>query len=78
MNDRLPRKLAAILYADVAEYSRLTGEDEDSTHLALSEFLDLISRLLSPWEDKLCIMQETRCWPGLVLGMSYYALRDRL
>ena len=43
MNDRLPRKLAAILYADVAEYSRLTGEDEDSTHLALSEFLDLIS-----------------------------------
>ncbi len=43
MNDRLPRKLAAILYADVAEYSRLTGEDEDSTHLVLSEFLDLIS-----------------------------------
>jgi adenylate cyclase len=43
MNDRLPRKLAAILYADVAEYSRLTGEDEDSTHQALSEYLDLMS-----------------------------------
>jgi class 3 adenylate cyclase len=26
-SERLPRKLAAILYADVAEYSRLTGED---------------------------------------------------
>ncbi len=26
MGDRLPRKLAAILYADVAGYSRLTGE----------------------------------------------------
>ena len=43
MNDRLPRKLAAILYADVAEYSRLTGEDEDATHRVLSEYLDLVS-----------------------------------
>jgi len=43
MEDRLPRKLAAILYADVAGYSRLTGEDEDATHRTLSEYLDLIS-----------------------------------
>ncbi|MGI9319654.1 MAG: adenylate/guanylate cyclase domain-containing protein, partial [bacterium] len=39
----LTRKLAAILYADVAEYSRLTGEDEDGTHILLREFLDFIS-----------------------------------
>ena len=43
MEDRLPRKLAAILYADVAGYSRLTGDDEDATHRVLSEYLDLIS-----------------------------------
>ena len=43
MAERLPRRLAAILYADVAGYSRLTGEDEDSTHHRLSEYLDLIS-----------------------------------
>jgi adenylate cyclase len=43
MGDRLPRKLAAILYADVAGYSRLTGEDEDTTHRTLSDYLDLIS-----------------------------------
>jgi TolB-like protein/class 3 adenylate cyclase len=42
-SDRLPRKLAAILYADVAEYARLTGEDEDATHRRLSGYLDLIS-----------------------------------
>lgn len=42
-SERLPRKLAAILYADVAEYSRLTGEDEDATHRRLSEYLDLIA-----------------------------------
>ena len=42
MSERLPRKLAAILYADVAGYSRLTGEDEDATHRALSEYLDLM------------------------------------
>ena len=42
-SDRIPRKLAAILYADVAGYARLTGEDEDATHRTLSEYLDLIS-----------------------------------
>lgn len=39
----LERKLAAILYADVAEYSRLTGEDEDGTHLLLRAYLDFMS-----------------------------------
>ena len=43
MEERLPRKLAAILYADVEGYSRLTGEDEDPTHRTLSEYLDRIS-----------------------------------
>ncbi len=43
MDDRLPRKLVAILYADVAGYSRLTGKDEDTTHRTLSEYLDLIA-----------------------------------
>ena len=41
--ERLPRKLAAILYADVAGYSRLTGEDEEGTHRRLSEYLDVVS-----------------------------------
>lgn len=43
MEDRLPRKLTAILYADVAGYSLLTGEDEEGTHRRLSSYLDLIS-----------------------------------
>ncbi len=43
MADQLPRKLAAILYADVAGYSRLTGDDEDATHRRLSKYLDLLS-----------------------------------
>ncbi|TDJ18345.1 MAG: adenylate/guanylate cyclase domain-containing protein [Gammaproteobacteria bacterium] len=43
MEGRLPRKLAAILYTDVAGYSRLTGEDEDATHRTLSEYLDVVS-----------------------------------
>ncbi len=43
MEQRLPRKLAAILYADVAGYSRLTGEDEEGTHRRLSTYLDAIS-----------------------------------
>ena len=47
MEDKLPRKLAAILYADVADYSRLTGENEDATHRRLSEYLDLVSNSIS-------------------------------
>ena len=46
MDERLPRKLAAILYADVADYSRLTGDDEDATHRILSEYLDLIAQAI--------------------------------
>ena len=42
-NRNLERKLAAIFYADVADYSRLTGEDEEGTHRALSSCLDLIT-----------------------------------
>ncbi|MBT8435375.1 MAG: winged helix-turn-helix domain-containing protein [Gammaproteobacteria bacterium] len=42
----LERKLAAILYADVADYSRLTGLDEEGTHRSLSSCLDLMSQLI--------------------------------
>jgi adenylate cyclase len=40
----LPRRLAAILYADAARYSHLTGEDEDGTHRVLRRYLDLITQ----------------------------------
>ncbi|MEE8265356.1 MAG: hypothetical protein V3R62_03350, partial [Acidiferrobacterales bacterium] len=43
----LERKLAAILYADVAGYSRLTGEDEDATHRTLSAYLDLMAKTIA-------------------------------
>lgn len=39
----IERKLAAILYADVAGYSRLTGVDEEGTHRTLSAYLDAIT-----------------------------------
>ena len=42
-DDAVTRKLTAILYADVAGYSRLTGADEVGTHRQLSAGLDLIS-----------------------------------
>ena len=40
---KLERKLSAIFYADVVEYSRLTAHDEEGTHRALSDFLDQMS-----------------------------------
>jgi adenylate cyclase len=43
MDESLPRKLIAILYADAVDYSRLTGDDEDATHRILSDYLDLVA-----------------------------------
>ncbi len=40
------RKLAAIFYADVAGYSRLTGLDEDATHEALRSGLSTLTRAI--------------------------------
>jgi adenylate cyclase len=53
MEDQLPRKLAAIFYADVADYSRLTGEDEEATHRRLSEYLDLVSNSIGHHKGKI-------------------------
>ena len=47
LEEHLARKLTAILYADVADYSRLTGEDEDATHRRLSEYLDIVSETVT-------------------------------
>ena len=52
MDKPLPRKLAVILYADVVEYSRLTGNDEDATHRVLGEYLDLITQNIESHRGK--------------------------
>ncbi|MGB5706539.1 MAG: adenylate/guanylate cyclase domain-containing protein [Arenicellales bacterium] len=41
--DAYKRKLTAILYADIAGYSRLTGSDEEGTHRRAMEVLDYAS-----------------------------------
>ncbi len=51
-SEHLERKLAAILYADVADYSRLTGEDEEGTHRRLSEYFDLISSAIQQYHGR--------------------------
>ena len=43
---RLPSKLAAVLYADAAGHSRLTAHDEDATHRRLREYLGATPRIV--------------------------------
>ena len=43
MNNGFKRQLVAILYADVVGYSRLTAQDEDRTHHALRQTLDVLT-----------------------------------
>ncbi|MGI9383622.1 MAG: adenylate/guanylate cyclase domain-containing protein [Methyloligellaceae bacterium] len=45
--DRVTRKLAAILYADVVGYSRLTGADEEGTHRTVVAYLDAMAEMVS-------------------------------
>jgi len=45
-NPSLQRKLTAMLYADVVDYSRLTGLDEEGTHHTLRKCLDLMTELI--------------------------------
>ena len=53
MGDRLPRKLAAILYADVAGYSRLTGEVK-KVHTGASSAIVPQQMLPSDIEGRVC------------------------
>ena len=50
----MERKLAAILYADVAGYSRLTGADEEGTHRALGTALDRLSEWVEQHGGRVC------------------------
>ena len=45
--ESLTRKLAAILHADVAGYSRLTGDDEEGTHRVVAGHLDAMAGMIS-------------------------------
>jgi adenylate cyclase len=45
--DSLKRKLTAILYCDVAGYSRLTGNDEEGTHRRVMQVLDFSSEQIT-------------------------------
>ena len=47
------RKLAAILHADVAGFSRLMGEDETGTHQALGELRGAVDPLIAARDGRI-------------------------
>jgi adenylate cyclase len=51
--ENFERKLTAIFYADVAEYSRLTGEDEDRTHRQLRANMKTISEAIISFHGRI-------------------------
>ena len=50
----MDRKLTAILYADVAGYSRLTGLDEEGTHQTLKVHLGLLTETIQNHSGRIC------------------------
>ena len=51
--DRVQRRLAAILAADVVGYSRLMGVDEESTLRTLHSYREIIDRLIVRHEGRI-------------------------
>ena len=50
--ERLKRKLAAILSADVKDYSRLMEEDEQATVATLKKYRDILARLIQQYRGR--------------------------
>lgn len=50
----MERKLAAILYADVAGYSQLTGIDEEGTHRTLKVHLRALTETIEGHDGRIC------------------------
>jgi adenylate cyclase len=53
VEDRVQRRLAAILAADVVGYSRLMGVDEESTLRTLQSYREIIDRLIARHEGRI-------------------------
>ena len=50
--DRVQRRMAAILAADVVGYSRLVGRDEENTLATLRAYRQIIDRLIAQHEGR--------------------------
>ena len=68
----LPHKLAAILYADVEGYSRLTGVDEIGTHRSLSAYLDLFTETIKAYRG------EVKHYAGDAILADFTTVSDAL
>src|SRR5436305_15048557 len=82
--DRIERRLAAILAADVAGYSRLTGLDEEGTHVRLKDhLLTLVEPKISEYRGRIVkntgdgvlaefgsVVGATRCAVDIQQGMA--------
>jgi len=61
--DRVERRLAAILAADVAGYSRLMGADEEGTHARLKAHLgQLVDPKIKEHGRRTVKIPATGCW----------------
>ena len=55
------RKLTTILHADVKDYSRLMGEDEDATVRTLTAYREVMSVFIQKHRAVLCMALGTPC-----------------
>ena len=63
--DKLKRKLAAILSADVQGYSRLMEADEEGTIRTLKAYMEVINGFIEQHRGRLVATGATASWPNL-------------
>ena len=70
-NTTIKRKLATILAADVAGYSRLMSEDEEATLRTLGECRGVIDRLIDDHDVNLLVFNTKDDKQLAMHGMAY-------
>ena len=73
--DPLPRKLAAIFFADVVGYSALANEDEEGTHHQLRTSLDWLKGLIEEHGGRVVSFAGDSVLGGLSNGKRGLVLR---
>ena len=76
--DRVERRLAAILAADVAGYSRLIGADEGGTLQALKAIrAELIDPKIAEHRGGSSRQRATGCWSSSAAWWAHCAVRPK-
>ena len=76
-SDRVERRLAAILCADVVGYSRLMGDDEEATLRTLTDYREIMRERIEAHGAANAVKPASDIWIGLKGARQFKRLEKR-